>query len=342
MRLVAETPKLEGFGERLRRLRKDRRLSQEAVAAAGVSTAHISRLESGARRPSMRVIRLLARQLGVTAEYLESGRELDSAGELELAVADAELTLRLGEGTGATEHSLRELLDGARELAETELALRATLALGLEAARREAFDETIELLAPLVEQGQIEPRSHQDAHLALARAYARSGRSAESVALLEDALARIGDGEAIEERMRFAAELGHALAEAGEIERASELLERLAEPPPADPYGRVRLQRLHARRELAEGRSGPALRRLRRAITSLETADDAIELARAHLRASEILLLSERAEPASKHLARAGRLLALGADGRDLDALRAAEVLCAVSRAKVETAASAG
>src|SRR5690348_16373976 len=89
----------ETVGERLRRLRLERGLSQRDLSSPGVSYAYISRIEAGARRPSVKALRMLAQKLGVTAEYLETGSEIRDVEERELQIADAELELRLVEAT---------------------------------------------------------------------------------------------------------------------------------------------------------------------------------------------------------------------------------------------------
>jgi transcriptional regulator with XRE-family HTH domain len=66
----------ETVGERLKRLRDERGLSQRQISSPGVSYAYISRIEAGARTPSVKAIRLLAEKLGVTPEYLETGDDL--------------------------------------------------------------------------------------------------------------------------------------------------------------------------------------------------------------------------------------------------------------------------
>src|SRR5487761_1377418 len=91
----------ETIGARLKRLRLDRGLSQRELAVPGVSYAYISRIEAGTRQPSVKALRKLAAQLGVTADYLETGSELDPAGARELRLADAELALRLGDAKAA-------------------------------------------------------------------------------------------------------------------------------------------------------------------------------------------------------------------------------------------------
>src|SRR5581483_4633686 len=60
----------ETIGQRLKRLRLERGLSQRELAAPGVSYAYISRIEAGTRQPSVKALRRLAAKLGVTAEYL--------------------------------------------------------------------------------------------------------------------------------------------------------------------------------------------------------------------------------------------------------------------------------
>jgi transcriptional regulator with XRE-family HTH domain len=66
---------VETVGQRLRRLRKERGLSERELAAPGVSNAYVSRIENGARNPSLSAIRKLAAKLGVTALYLETGSD---------------------------------------------------------------------------------------------------------------------------------------------------------------------------------------------------------------------------------------------------------------------------
>ena len=69
----------ENVGERLKRLRLERGLSQRELATPGVSYAYISRIEAGTRQPSVKALRKLARQLDVSTEYLETGRDIDDS-----------------------------------------------------------------------------------------------------------------------------------------------------------------------------------------------------------------------------------------------------------------------
>src|SRR2546425_9103346 len=110
MTIQSEGPQTEPIGARLRRLRVERGLSQRELSSPGVSYAYISRIEAGARTPSVKALRMLARKLGVSVEYLETGRETGDAEARELKLADAELELRLGDDTAGAEQKLREIL----------------------------------------------------------------------------------------------------------------------------------------------------------------------------------------------------------------------------------------
>lgn len=62
------------LGKQVRKLRQDRELSQEQLAAkANLTHATVSRIERGAHEGTMRTIRKLAKALGVSAEELIGG-----------------------------------------------------------------------------------------------------------------------------------------------------------------------------------------------------------------------------------------------------------------------------
>jgi len=64
---------VESVGQRIRRLRERRSLSQRDLAEPGISYGHISHIEAGERNPSEKVLRALAAKFGVTPLYLEKG-----------------------------------------------------------------------------------------------------------------------------------------------------------------------------------------------------------------------------------------------------------------------------
>src|SRR5947209_3501298 len=120
----------ETIGQRLKRLRLERGLSQRELAAPGVSYAYISRIEAGTRQPSVKALRRLAAKLGVTADYLETGSQLGADEQRELRLADLELAVRLSDGSDVEEPLLAILgyaLSDLGELARAEEVVSAAL-----------------------------------------------------------------------------------------------------------------------------------------------------------------------------------------------------------------------
>src|SRR4051812_47465198 len=179
----------ESVGERLKRLRGERGLSQRDLSSQGVSYAYISRIEAGARRPSVKALRKLAEKLGVSAEYLETGAEIGDAETRELRLVDLELRLRLdGEAPTA---ELEELLAEANAKADDNIAARVHVALGGAAATEGHHTAAIEHLERAVAYDFITPVSRPEIFLSLARAYATAGTPGRAVELLEGALAEV-------------------------------------------------------------------------------------------------------------------------------------------------------
>jgi transcriptional regulator with XRE-family HTH domain len=115
--------KREGIGERLRRLRLERGLSQRDLSEPGVSYAYISRIEAGARTPSVKALRKLARKLGVTVEQLETGERTPLQEGLALAGLDYS-TLTPKELRGVQSAADDGARDAARQAGEEVLEER--------------------------------------------------------------------------------------------------------------------------------------------------------------------------------------------------------------------------
>src|SRR5438094_1062890 len=107
---VTEGSTTEGVGARLKRLRLQRGLSQRDLSPPGVSYAYTSRVEAGARTPSVKALRKLAQKLEVSVEYLETGRDIREVDDRELRLADAELELRLSDDVSGAEEKLESIL----------------------------------------------------------------------------------------------------------------------------------------------------------------------------------------------------------------------------------------
>jgi transcriptional regulator with XRE-family HTH domain len=313
---------VETVGQRLRRLRHESGLSQRDLASPGVSYAYISRIEAGARRPSVKALRQLAPKLGVSVEYLETGRDLSDRDQRELRLSEAELTLRLEHDSPEAEAEFAALLAEAQAAGDAEAAARARAGLGELADRRGDFATAIEELEQARASGVLSPLTHADLYATLARAYSASGQPRRAVELLEDCLSQTQAQaqEDVSAEVRFATYLSYALSDLGELERARVVVRQAlgtAQKTP-DPYSRVRLYWSLARLSLMEGKPRSALRQIQRAIGLLEATEDTRQLARAHLSSGEILTDDGDPEQAQTHLELAEKLLGDHADAADL------------------------
>src|SRR4051794_29840305 len=82
-------------GRRLKEARDRAGLSQRQLAFPGCTAAYISRLEAGARVPSLQMINQLAARLDVTGQWLATGVEAAHVEAVDLI--EAEVAVRLGE-----------------------------------------------------------------------------------------------------------------------------------------------------------------------------------------------------------------------------------------------------
>ena len=311
----AEDTRVEPIGERLKRLRLERGLSQRELSGPGVSYAYISRIEAGARTPSVKALRMLARKLGVSVEYLETGRDLRDVDERELRLSDAELELRLAHDVDAAERKLEEILDEATRSGDHGAAARARLTLGLAAAHRGNQLEAVERLEEALGEQPPPAAARPDVYGTLGRAYSAVGAADRAVRLFERCLEEV-ETTAAEDTgtyIRFATYLSYALSDAGDYERANVVIrDALARADnAADPYARVRLHWSLARVAGIEGRSSEALEHMRRAITLLEATEHDVQLARAYLLSAGIEAQEGDAEAAREHLRSAKKLLAI-------------------------------
>ena len=239
----------------------------------------------------MKALRRLAVKLNVTADYLETGSDLDPSSARELRLMDLELAVRLGEGdpVGPELESALEEAVAAGDRGRAAGARRARTA----RARAGLVHRAVSLLEGAIEDEAFAPVNRFDIYANLGRAYASSGHPDRAARLFErciDGVEEAGGDPALE--ARYATLLSYALTDMGEIARAEEVvrraLDRVSET--GDPYMRVRLYWSMARLAHTEGRESVALENVRKAIALLRATDDTFHLARAHILAAEITL----------------------------------------------------
>jgi transcriptional regulator with XRE-family HTH domain len=330
----------EPIGVRLRRLRFERGLSQRELAGPGVSYAYISRIEAGTRRPSVKALRTLARKLGVSPEYLETGSELRDVDERELRLADAELQLRIGREPEAANEAFAALAREAHEAGDTTSAVRAEIGLGQVAAQLNRPAEAAEHLQSAVDAG-LSPLDRPDAFATLARSYSLVGAHERAIELLENSLDELDrkDPGNVAAYVRFAGYLSAALTDQGDLGRAESVLrEALGKSENGDAYTRVRLYWAAARLAEVDGHPMRALEYARRAVALLEATEDTHQLARAHLLCAWIMGLEGKSEDAAPHLEKAETLLGASPDPVDLAQLRVEQAKVAAHAGDGDTA----
>jgi transcriptional regulator with XRE-family HTH domain len=333
----------ESVAGRIRRLRKERGLSLRDLAARGISYAYISRIEAGTRRPSPKALRLLARRLGVSLHYLETGSHVPGHALRDRRLADAELELRLERDVERAEAIFTAEIDrGSGFIYDPVLTARAHAGLGLLARRRGRSRDAVRQLEAATSTGYYDPLARPDLYEELATAYAASGEPRKAVELLERCL------EEVETRMpgdlavaiRFSTRLALAASALGELRRVREALAFAI-----DRAERADLRHLQsdvywtvAIAEWNEGRTERAKEYVDRAIDVLESTDDAFQLARANLFYGQILTLEEDFDGASACLAVAEGPLVASGDETVVGLLRAEQAKVVAARGDARAA----
>src|SRR4051794_39336537 len=190
---ASHAPEPADVGRRVRDLRRRRGLKQAELAAGRVSTAYVSRIESGQRRPERQVLDSLAERLGTTADYLLTGVGRDETAEARLKLRYAELALHSGEAADAV-NELRSVLDGSQDaLGPFRPEAETLLAGALEAVGE--LDEAIHVLER-VRASDSAPNPLQIS-IALSRMYRESGDLTRGIDVAEAGL-RLADDLSLE------------------------------------------------------------------------------------------------------------------------------------------------
>ena len=100
---------MSSIAYRIRKLRKARKLTQEAFAKSlGVNQGHISKIETGLANPSKQLIKLIGREYKVREEWLLEGKTiLDQEGLKDKEIEDFELNVE-----NISKQGLKNILNG--------------------------------------------------------------------------------------------------------------------------------------------------------------------------------------------------------------------------------------
>ncbi|MBL7257222.1 helix-turn-helix domain-containing protein [Paractinoplanes lichenicola] len=210
----------DGMGERLRTLRLERGLSQTTLARSLVSASYISLIEAGKRIPEREVLHELARRLGTSVDYLETGVDTAALQEQELAVRYADLSLANGQTDDAL-RAFRDLSSAAVPSVRFRAGWGVTRALEL----RGELPEALATIEPLITESRAD-RFGEPTLLVLLNARCRMYREAGDVDLSitygEEALAeaaRLGL-RGTEDEVRLATTLVGCYWDRGDLTRA--------------------------------------------------------------------------------------------------------------------------
>ena len=215
------------LGRRVRELRQRRGLKQSELANGRLSTAYVSRIESGQRRPERDVIDYLAERLSTTTDYLVTGVGRDEMTDARLKLRYAELALHSGDAAEA-ERLLRALIeDAVVPLGDLRGEAEFSLARALEIQGR--LDDAIHVLERLrADREQPQPL---EVAIALSRCYRETGDLSRAIDVGEQAMGLASEFglRGTEDAVKLTVTLAAAYFERGDTAHAHHLCQNAVE-----------------------------------------------------------------------------------------------------------------
>ncbi|MET8051134.1 helix-turn-helix transcriptional regulator [Streptosporangium sp. NPDC005286] len=163
------------IGDRIRRLRLSKHMSQAQLAGPDLSDSYVSLIESGKRNPTPNVTRLLAERLGCGIEFLLHGIEPHQRVDTGLALRHAELELCHGDPAVAADRFAETVRAAGDDNAALAAQARFGQARALEAQGYTA--QAVEAYERLRREAAAHPERLADLPVvvALCRCYHRAG-----------------------------------------------------------------------------------------------------------------------------------------------------------------------
>jgi tetratricopeptide (TPR) repeat protein len=265
-------------GARLRAAREAAGLTQRDLSFDGCTPAYVSRIEAGARTPSLQILRKFGERLGVSADYLATGGD---GIEKRDGLIEAEIALHAGDLDRA-----EELFSEAHADASSASHLaRAAAGLGLVALARGDTSRASELLEPVLAGDDLPRTEATPAVSQLTRLYCAQGRFADAFALLDRFLERARATNDRFEIVTYSFLLANAYIDSGNFSRAEAVLgDALAGAREMlDPRVRANLYWSQSRLYSSEGRPDLAAHYIQLAVATLKATEDTVWAARALL-----------------------------------------------------------
>jgi tetratricopeptide (TPR) repeat protein len=266
-------------GRRVREARRAAGVTQRELSFDGCTAAYVSRIEAGARVPSLQILHEFAKRLGVTPEYLATGQP--PGADLSSDLLEAEVALSLGDEARAA-----EVYEAALAGADSPSALaRVQLGLGRLATRRGDTSQAISLLEGALDSGELAPGDASAAANALGRMYAAQSRFDEAFALFERFFHEAQERGDQFDQVRFALLLANAYVDHGDYGRAYATLGEVVDlaRETVDPMLRAGLYWSQSRVHLEQGEPGLAAEYAQLAITTLKASEQTVAAAGALL-----------------------------------------------------------
>jgi transcriptional regulator with XRE-family HTH domain len=210
------------LGSRVRAARLAKGWTQSDLAGEEISVGYVSRIESGSRRPNLKVLSSLATKLGTPVEQLLQGVTASEYDEIRLGLDYAELALETGEALDA-ERQARQHLARAEDAALTDLVERGRYLLARALESLGDLDGAITELEKLVPHGS--GLALIRAGIALSRCYRETGDLALAIEVGERIEPRIIEAglHQTDEAVQFAVNIAGAHIMRGDLHRAARI-----------------------------------------------------------------------------------------------------------------------
>lgn len=308
----------ETIGDRLLRFRKQRGLTQKDLAGERYSSAFVSIVESGRRRPSEEAVRYFAERLSIDAEELLTGRPAHLGVELEMRLVRARHAVSTDDLTAA-EQAYAAARSEAADHGLVRLEAKALVGLARCAERAGDVDRALRYLDEAEVSLADEPLTARVPALVLKAKIKRfRGELRDAAYLLEAALERLDRDGLLDPDSVVQLQYGlvGVYIDLGLLDRAASagsaamaLAGSVADP---EHIGQMHMQ--VARTYMLQGRWDDAEEALNRAHATYTQLDYLAETAMCHWARGYILLREDRLTDAERELTTARDLM------RSLDA----------------------